>query len=152
MANNDGELAPDPRYADFDVDQDIEEALEPAAVFKLGGREWHIRHSDEVSFAAVADMWLARSDAQAFAAVVPFFKAALLEEEFPAFLEMLYEPSSPFTIKRMHPTIKFVSEALFGADHPTEPAAPSSRGRSGNARRSTGGSSSRGTPRRRSAS
>lgn len=149
MANNDGELAPDPTFADFDLDQDAEEALEPAARFKLGGREWHIRHADEVSFAAVADMWLARSDAQAFAAVVPFFKAALLEEEFPAFLAMLYQPSSPFTIKRMHPTIAFVSSALF--DRPTEQAAPSSSGRSGTARKSTAGSSSRATPRRRSA-
>lgn len=149
MANNDGELAPDPSYADFDDIDEAQEPLAPAASFKLGGREWHVRNPDEVPFQAVADMWLAQSDIEALARVLPFFKAALLEEEFPAFLTMIHEPDSRFTIKRMRPTILFVSAALFG--RPTVPAAPSSRGRSASARKSTAGSSSRATPRRRSA-
>lgn len=134
-------------HRDFDQ---VTADLPPACTFTLGGRKWNCRNQQDVPFEPVREFFARRGgDGEVKVEVEPFFRMVIARDETEAFVEMLRAPDSAVTLGTLQPLIEYIGEQVLG--RPTKPAARSSSGSKATGRKSTAGSSSRGTTRRRSA-
>jgi len=136
----------------FDFDEvapsdEERESLQPTCTFRLGGREWTVRHKDLVSFDAMYAV-TAVTELGTPLAVGPFFAGVLEPSQVEDFKVVLARPD--VTLAMAVHAVKTVTAALQG--RPTTPSATSPAGRKRTGRKSAGGSSSRGTTKRASAS
>lgn len=131
------------QYRDFDSEPD--EPLEPAAKFKLGGREWRVRNKGDVPLGFASIFRGENGTVKA----VPFFRATIHPDDYDAFIAMLDEPDGPLTQTRLDKVMQHVAGLVLG--RPTVPANDSSTGSTKTGAKSKAGSSSRVTTRRRSA-
>lgn len=137
-------------FFDFDAEAPNEEQkaeLPPTCTFKLGGKTWTVRNRDLVPFGAMFAI-TAVTEAGAPLAIGPFFKGVVVEEEFAEFEQTLARPD--ITLSMAVGAAKTVLAALQG--RPTKPSVTSVGGRKSTRRKSAGGSSSRATTKRVSAS
>lgn len=130
-----------------DFDAEPLEPLPPSCTFTLGGRTWTCRNSDDVPFGQVQALFSAGSAGELAIQIGPFFTSVLIPEDGPAFLEMLAEPSSAMTQRKLQPIIEYLTEVVLG--FPTSPPSSSSpaRRQARPRKSSKARSSSPGTPR-----
>jgi hypothetical protein len=127
-------------HKNFDVEQPLSA---PSGSFDLGGRTWRVRNKDDVSIGLGN---LINDDK---IEVGKFFKAFIYPDDVKDFMTLIEDPEGALTKRRLTPIMNFVSELVMG--RPTTPAADSSPGRKKTGRKSAAGSSSRATPRSKSA-
>lgn len=125
----------------FDEDTALSE---PSGTFVLGGRTWHVRNSDDVS---VGFRNMFKKDGTV--KLGEFFTATLLPDDLADFLKAIEDPAGAFTPNRLTPVVDYVTSLI--TRRPTTPTVDSSPGSKTTGRKSTAGSSSRGTRQRRSA-
>lgn len=122
-------MSPARAVTHLDLDA-IEESTEPSMTFTLGGREWHCKASDDVSWPLVEDFFMAQSSGDISGVVLHFddlFAAVLFEDEVDDFFKMKEDKQGPMTYKRFSELAKTIVEAVFGV--PTEPPGTSRAGR-----------------------
>lgn len=150
-------------YQDFDA---LDDASESSGTLRLGGRDWKIRHRDDVPFEIVKRLMgqeeidpnadpatLARQAREVVMQTGPFFAATIVREEVPEFMELLEAEDSPLTIGKLRPVMEYIAGVVFseeGDERPTKPSSPKLPGRSTTGNTSKAASSSRGTPRKAS--
>lgn len=118
---------------------------EPSGTFVLGGREWRVRDKEDVSISLLTAFDVAKGTVQ----VGPFFRATVHPDDIDEFMALIDDPAGPLTKRKVDDVVSYVTALVMG--RPTTPAAGSSPGRKTTGRKSAAGSSSRATPRRRSA-
>lgn len=110
-------------YHDFDAEE-VETSFTPC-VFKLGGKEWSCRPTEQVPFHVVERILeAARNDPNSAIQVGPFFRSVLVPEQVEEFMTMLNAPDSPLTLGLMPKVMEHVSTHVL--NRPTE--RPSSSG------------------------
>lgn len=135
-------MSPAKNVVHLDLDA-IEESKEPSMVFTLGGREWHCKESDDVSWPLVEGFFMAQASGDIGGVVLHFddlFGAVLFEDEVDAFFKLKTDTKGPMTYRRFSELAKTIVETVFGV--PTEPPGTSRAGRRQNAASSGAGSSS----------
>lgn len=129
-----------PEVLDLDA---IEASGEPSFTFTLGGRDWHCKDSDDVSWPLVEEFFLAQSSGDTGGVVLHFddlFAAVLFEDEVEDFFALKSDKDGPMTYRRFSVLAPKIVEKVFGV--PTAPPGTSRAGRRANGRTSGGGSSS----------
>ena len=163
--------APASNVVDFDSDEYKEKAK---VQFKLGGRVWHVRgdipwtlmgvpgsseEEIEVAKRAIDGIEKGKRDIEAELELAKgthvhyrdFFGSVLVAEEVKAFFEMIDGTETPLHSGNLQPLVNHIMSKI-GEPHPTKRPASSGRGSRSTAKKSVASSSSRATPRRRSAS
>lgn len=134
-------------FDDLALSDDERASLPPTCTFRLGGKVWTVRHKDLVSFDAMFAITHV-TEAGIPLAVGPFFDGVLDPAQTNDFRATLARPD--VTLLMATEAIKTIASALLG--RPTKPSGNSARGRKPTRARSAGGSSSRATRKRASAS
>lgn len=151
--------------------KDFDSAPEEVAVsgtFRLGGKLWSLRSSDDVPFELMRRLMgtappaaginespedVAGRAREAVMQTGPFFEATIVPEEVDDFMTMFTSPQSPVTLGKLKDLMEHVSECIFNTtpgERPTKPSRSSSPGRSKTGRTSRAASSGRVTPKRAS--
>jgi hypothetical protein len=127
----------------FDADAvEVDESI--SCTFKLNDRTWSCRNRDEID-ARIAGAILSNGALN----VGEFFAQLLIPEEADEFMTLLKSDDFPLPLKRVQVLMEFLTEQVM--NRPTVPPDSSGPGRLNTPATYEGRSSSRGTPRRRSA-
>lgn len=129
-------------HKDFDADLP---ASEPSGTFNLGGRTWRVRSKDDTSIGFLNVFTGEDGNVK----IGPFFRATIHRDDVEEFMALIEAPDGPLTKEKLSPVMDYV--ALLALGRPTTPVGSSSTGSKNGGRKSAAGSSSPGTPRRRSA-
>ncbi|MBU6429602.1 MAG: hypothetical protein KGR26_11360, partial [Cyanobacteria bacterium REEB65] len=127
---------------------------QPSCTFSLAGREWHCKQPDDVPWFAIQSLVGAASagnEAAVMTQVGALLSAVLVDDEIEDFLKVLVDPKSALTIRRVKPLIEHITTYVLMRTPISPPAASRTGGRRTTGT-SKGASSSRATPRKRSAS
>ena len=160
-----------PPHRDFDARPRT--ATTTGGSFVLAGRTWHIRSRNEIPYELlrqligvgnsalvapdgddIAAMDVAEQRAVAQRAMVQtddFFAATIVADEAADFLALAHDPLGPFSVEMSQDLTKYIAECIFNEEGPTAPSKPSPAGRRQTGSTSKGASSSRVTPKKRSA-
>lgn len=104
----------DTPHLDLDV-LEGENPEEPACTFTLGGRTWSCRHSDDVPFDVIAQLFGSVDDERkSLVAIEPFFRGVLYPDDVEDFSVLLHEQDSPLTLRTLRPLIEHVASSVLG--------------------------------------
>lgn len=140
-----------PEHVDFDFDALAAEDgnAEPAMVFKLGGRTWHVKNVDDLPWGTL-DTWMkgqvqaANGDGtQAALSAREFYLAVLFDDEQEDFNKLLDQPKTAPKVKTIRDIAEKIAVTLF--QFPTQPSSTSRAGRQRTRGSSTASSPSAGS-------
>lgn len=133
-------MAP-PEYFDYDA-VEVDDTV--SCIFKMDGRDWSCRNRDLID-ARIADAMLGNGGVT----IGAFFSEILIPEDVEDFLALVNSDDFPMPVKKVQALMEFLSEKIM--NRPTVRPVSSGRGSPNTRAISEEVSSSRVTPRRRSA-
>lgn len=126
-------MAPD-TIPDFDPSPDEEHEDAPSYTFRLDGREWDCRQSEDVPF-DVVEAITGLNGGGGRVGTDAFFAGVLVADQVEDFLAMKRRVDSPLTVRNAQQLIQAISEAVMG--RPTKRSAQRERGSKRTGRSST---------------